>query len=597
MIALNELRKGDNQLKVYESLQQLRLALSIENNPPISKAVEFGFVPLLIHYLGSKNLDIQLQSASILTIICSGSSSDTQSVVNCGAVPLFISLLAMKTNLELCEQIVWTLGNIAGDSISNRNFLNSLNLFNILLQFAIEIPLDSRLTLQRNIVWTLSNLFRGKPFPMNINHNHALALLIFYIYSNDEDTVQDALWGLSYFTDSNFELVDQVVTILHPFYYSSNGYFSGIDKNLIEFPVDLKGFDKNSSISSSFSPSILSPTYSTSNSTLIPLKSYHVSYENDEKKYSLSNGNCHFIQRLLYLISLPNNSNLISPILRCIGDIIVSSDLHQDLIIRSGWLTPLISLLSHQLIQTNLKLRRQLCLIYSNISSGISSNISAFLSTNIFPTLIQLSMNDNILVSKEILWVISNLSSSCTDEQCNYLISSNCLEPLVFYLKENDNKIQIISLTAIKNLLIRKPKETTTAIFSLEEDVIDSLNNLFHSKNPEISHFSKNILLILEKQRAKQENVVNIYNQFYHLKSNEPTLLPSPPIFSSSTSTPHTIPSPPTLVSSTSAPIFSSHLNLNSIDMEKEFEKEEQLEKEQSEQFLRSLEAGGIKFH
>lgn len=141
MISLSELRKGDNPSRVLEALRQLCTALSVEEDPPIKKAVEFGFIPLLVHYLGSKNTEIQLQAASAITSICSGSSSETQAVVSCGSVPLLLSLVSSQSDLQVCEQVVWALGNIAGDSIAYRDMLNSLNTFGVLCQLATRIPL------------------------------------------------------------------------------------------------------------------------------------------------------------------------------------------------------------------------------------------------------------------------------------------------------------------------------------------------------------------------------------------------------------------------------------------------------------------------
>jgi importin subunit alpha-1 len=58
-------------------------------------------------------------------------------------------------------QAVWALGNIAGDSPTCRDMvLNAGALVPLLAQLN-----NSKLSMQRNATWTLSNFCRGKPQP------------------------------------------------------------------------------------------------------------------------------------------------------------------------------------------------------------------------------------------------------------------------------------------------------------------------------------------------------------------------------------------------------------------------------------------------
>jgi importin subunit alpha-1 len=146
-----------------DAVVQIRRLLSIEKNPPIDDVIRSGAVPYLIQYLNINEPKLQFEAAWALTNIASGNSEQTQLLVREGAVPIFISLLA-SPDMDLKEQAVWALANIAGDSPQCRNYVLQMNILPGLLAI-LQDQTQSKLTMYRNAVWTISNLCRGKPKP------------------------------------------------------------------------------------------------------------------------------------------------------------------------------------------------------------------------------------------------------------------------------------------------------------------------------------------------------------------------------------------------------------------------------------------------
>merc|ERR1719419_1941454 len=101
------LNSNDRQLQ-YEKTMQIRKMLSIEINPPIQPIIDAGIVPKLVAFLTcTDSTGLQFEASWALTNIASGTTDHTTVVIQAGAVPIFISLLAVRSILGFDKHCVW----------------------------------------------------------------------------------------------------------------------------------------------------------------------------------------------------------------------------------------------------------------------------------------------------------------------------------------------------------------------------------------------------------------------------------------------------------------------------------------------------------
>eukprot|EP01134_Creolimax_fragrantissima_P001251 CFRG1251T1 len=200
---------GQDSTKWLQATKMFRKILSKEKTPPIQEVIATNVVPRLVSFL-SYQLDstIQFEAAWALTNIASGNAEQTAVVIDAGAVPHFVQLLRSDSP-DVCEQAVWALGNIAGDSSRCRDLVLESDGMIPLLEL---LERSQTASMTRNATWALSNLCRGKsPSPDFEIVRVALPVLARLIHLNDDEVLQDACWALSYLSDGNDPKIEAVL--------------------------------------------------------------------------------------------------------------------------------------------------------------------------------------------------------------------------------------------------------------------------------------------------------------------------------------------------------------------------------------------------
>ncbi|KAF2068516.1 hypothetical protein CYY_010159 [Polysphondylium violaceum] len=202
-----------------EATVSVRKVLSIENEPPINEVINFGIVPILHSFLqDSSFLELQFEASWALTNIASGSSEQVHYLIQHGVIHTFLRLVN-SPNSEICEQCIWGLGNIIGDSSDCRDLVLKEGITDKLIQLLSRE--EHKVSLMRNIAWTFSNMCRGSP---RVDIDYILPLFpIFkrFLASTDTEIVVDTLWAISFISEESvydslrrYSLIEDVFQVL-----------------------------------------------------------------------------------------------------------------------------------------------------------------------------------------------------------------------------------------------------------------------------------------------------------------------------------------------------------------------------------------------
>eukprot|EP01083_Nonionella_stella_P004597 13364_1 len=181
------------------ALIEFRKLLSIEVDPPIDEVIAVGAVPRLVQFLRqTENSELQFQAAWALTNVMSGTSSHhVREVLDNGGAQMFVELLA-SPDIDVREQSVWALGNIAGEDPKFRDLVLELG---ALPPLPLLCTPQARTSFLSIAAWTLSNFCRGEPLLEYDKISAIIPTLAILLSVEHRDVFSEACWAFCYFSD------------------------------------------------------------------------------------------------------------------------------------------------------------------------------------------------------------------------------------------------------------------------------------------------------------------------------------------------------------------------------------------------------------
>lgn len=132
-----------------------------------------------------------------------------RALVEKGCIQVLIALIQSPDD-AVVEQVIWGLGNLAGDDVEMRDLVLHFNAVPALSQVMERAQRDTFFL--RNVTWTSSNLVRGNPPPQIPRIARFIPAFAKVIKENTIDNILvDVCWAISYLSDMGDEALESII--------------------------------------------------------------------------------------------------------------------------------------------------------------------------------------------------------------------------------------------------------------------------------------------------------------------------------------------------------------------------------------------------
>ncbi|ORZ22347.1 armadillo-type protein [Absidia repens] len=365
----------------------------------------------LVEAINSDDVERQYDATiKLRKLLSKAQNPPIQQVVNAGLVPKFVEFLTSRHGL-LQFEAAWALTNVASGTTDQTMVVIQAGALPVLVKLLSNDVTD----VKEQAVWALGNIAGdGSECRDYVLAQGALKPLLTILGEHHKITMtRNATWALSNLcrgkiSQIQWEAMTPALAVLAKLIYSSD------EEVLTDSCWAL---------------------------------SYLTNSNSEYLQAVVESGVC---RRLVELLMHPS-SLVQAPALRSVGNIVTGDDMQTQVIINCGVLPALLSLLSG----SKETLRKEACWTVSNITAGNNAQIQAVIETNIIPLLIHILATGESKTRKEACWAIVNATSGGLNkpEQIQYMVSQGCIKPLCDILAAMDNRITLVALDGLENIL------------------------------------------------------------------------------------------------------------------------------------------------